>query len=225
VLRLPAQRRSPEPCAAKALPEPPEPRRIRRCRRQTRQTAEKDGPSLWELKARILAGQTDEEIGALCALAPETVHWFEALHFCVRDRLQARDWIAKVIGPGLLCGFTREEMTKIWMALAYHGGPLVLDLVMALTSPDLAYKKRRTKKYPASTLRSADLLIKTLMIPPNAALQRIGALYGSVRRVEKSAKPTRTPKCVARHFEEIHDPLDSDRLTTTNAAPMRASLL
>jgi hypothetical protein len=64
--------------------------------------AETDTPLAWEARARILAGQSDEGVAARCRLAPETVHWFEARHFRVRDRLDAADWVAaRVIGPGL----------------------------------------------------------------------------------------------------------------------------
>ena len=42
----------------------------------------------FEIEARILAGQSDDEIAAKTGCSPETVYWFEALHFCARDRLE-----------------------------------------------------------------------------------------------------------------------------------------
>jgi len=48
-----------------------------------------DGPQRWEVQARLLAGQADPEIACRCAVPADTVCWFEALFFCVRDRLPA----------------------------------------------------------------------------------------------------------------------------------------
>ena len=43
----------------------------------------------WEIEARVLAGQTDEELGACCDLHPSVVGLFTAFFFDVRDRLPA----------------------------------------------------------------------------------------------------------------------------------------
>src|SRR5262245_48764206 len=37
-----------------------------------------DGPLRWEVQARVLAAQTDDEIAVRCGLAPEAVRWFES---------------------------------------------------------------------------------------------------------------------------------------------------
>src|SRR5262245_36208696 len=88
-----------------------------------------DGPLRWEVQARILSGQTDDEIATRCGLALETVRWFESLFFTVRDRRLARDWIAaQVLEEGLWCGFSREELGKVWMVFGFSAGPLVLDV-------------------------------------------------------------------------------------------------
>ena len=47
------------------------------------------------VEARILAGETDAEIGRKLAILPEAVDWYEALFFCVRDRLRLHSWIAQ----------------------------------------------------------------------------------------------------------------------------------
>jgi hypothetical protein len=181
---------------------------------------EADGPALWEIKARILADQTDDEIAAHCGLSPETVRWFEALHFCVRDRLQVPDWIAKVLGPGLRNGFTREEMGHIWMALAYHGGPLILEVVMAATLPSHKRVRRTAKKYPAACLRGADLLVKAMMVPANTPLHRIAGLRANVRRLELSSDSKGNAKSVFRRAERILRSLDTDHLKTPNNASL-----
>lgn len=49
------------------------------------------------VQARLLARQSSEEIAALTGLLPETVDWYEALFFGVRDRIDQRDWVTKQV--------------------------------------------------------------------------------------------------------------------------------
>ena len=45
------------------------------------------------VEARILAGQSDEQTASVTGTLPETIYWYEALFFNVRDRLLAHDYI------------------------------------------------------------------------------------------------------------------------------------
>ena len=92
------------------------------------------------LEARILTGQSDAEIVARMLLAAEAVEWYEALFFCVRDRLQCSDWIKKTIqdmcGPPLLYGF--EELADhhrhtAYRSIGYYGGPVLLEKTIRLS--------------------------------------------------------------------------------------------
>jgi hypothetical protein len=88
----------------------------------------------WELKARLLTDEPLAKIAERMTLPLATVEAFEALFFNVRGHLHARAWIAtQVIGPGLWVGFEKAELGKVWMTLAYQGGPCVLEVVMAVT--------------------------------------------------------------------------------------------
>lgn len=82
-----------------------------------------------EVEARILARHDDATIARDCSLVPEVVHWFEALFFNVRDRLHARDWIT-LRAIRLHQGASNET---IWRAFAYHGGPIILEIILAVT--------------------------------------------------------------------------------------------
>jgi len=54
------------------------------------------------LQARLLAGQTNEDIAKVMSITPATVEWYEALFFDVRKHLRCRDWIVlKVLNPAL----------------------------------------------------------------------------------------------------------------------------
>lgn len=84
-----------------------------------------------EVQARILAGQDDHVIADRGSLAPEDVYWYEALFFNVRDRLKAHDWIAlRAIRLNLLEAVPVETACKHF---AYIGGPIVLEIVLAVT--------------------------------------------------------------------------------------------
>jgi hypothetical protein len=88
----------------------------------------------WELQARLLTCQPLGEVAEIMGLPLAVVQAFEALFFAVRDRLHAPAWIiTQVLGPGAWHGFARSDIGKVWMALAYQGGPRVLELVMAVT--------------------------------------------------------------------------------------------
>ncbi len=54
----------------------------------------------FEIEARILAGQSDDEIAAKTGCSPETVYWFEALHFCARDRLEYPGYVVTMTKKG-----------------------------------------------------------------------------------------------------------------------------
>ncbi len=93
---------------------------------------ESGGPQTWELQARLLAGQTNAEIAAQCKLSEETVHMYDRLFFDVRAHRDAWAWIcSQVFGGRLRRGFGGDEMGRIWQALAYSGGPIILDAVIA----------------------------------------------------------------------------------------------
>jgi hypothetical protein len=90
--------------------------------------AQQDSLGQWELKARLLAQQSDEEIARRLGLSPEAVGMYERLFFNFGYCLHASGYIAgQVIGTGLNDGFHNEELGQLWMAFGYFGGPVVLD--------------------------------------------------------------------------------------------------
>jgi hypothetical protein len=97
---------------------------------------ERTGPNdpliRWAVEARILARQSDDEIAGRAGCQPEYVEAFESLFFNVRDRLDNRDFIFDTVikPPGAHCS-PRRHCDWVWKALAYVGGPHVLDAVMS----------------------------------------------------------------------------------------------
>lgn len=90
------------------------------------------------IESRLLAGQDDEEIAELCGTIPETIAWYAALYFDVRDRMECRDWIIKtILGPLSARSANRSDtMTPVqrdllYKLFAYFGGPVVLDIAIS----------------------------------------------------------------------------------------------
>ena len=94
------------------------------------------------VESRILATETDAEIGRKLGVLPEAVDWYEALFFCVRDRLGCTDWIDKTIHAmdGELLSYGEENLTEqqrhtVYREFAYYGGSIILDRTIHTLSP------------------------------------------------------------------------------------------
>jgi hypothetical protein len=116
-----------------------------------------------EVEARLLAGQSPDEIVAFVALDAAAVDAFENCFFNVRDRLDASDWvIGTLIGRSLARSFGPWSLTDFWKVLAYAGGPMVLDVVLAATSE----RNSQRQQYPDELLRRVHRLMDVLITPP-----------------------------------------------------------
>ena len=88
-----------------------------------------------ELEARLLAGQSDEDIARLVATTAAAVQRYAQLFFDVRGRLRARDYIIhrairRGLGPDVPAG-----LASFVRGVAYFGGPLVLDATLVALGP------------------------------------------------------------------------------------------
>ena len=84
----------------------------------------------WTMEARILAGQTNEEIAHSVDTQPDMVEAYAALFFDVRPRLQKRDYICNKVYPQFVAdldGLTIDASARFF---GYFGGPVVLDAVL-----------------------------------------------------------------------------------------------
>lgn len=59
--------------------------------------AQEDPEAAMFIEARLLANQTNEQIAEAIGITPDTVEWYEALFFNVKDKLKHRDWITKQV--------------------------------------------------------------------------------------------------------------------------------
>jgi len=84
-----------------------------------------------EIDARVLAGQTDEEIAQKVSTRPEAIKWYEALWFNVRDRLANQGYISNhIIGPTVGFGLTGSTLDMSAKFFGYFGGPYVLEYIL-----------------------------------------------------------------------------------------------
>lgn len=87
-----------------------------------------------EIQARILAGQSDDEIAARCGVSAGAVGWYEKLFYETRGSLQAHDWIViRAIGPVFPRADPVPDLGAVWRSSGYHAGPLALEAVLAVS--------------------------------------------------------------------------------------------
>jgi len=89
---------------------------------------DEDGIARAEIEARILAGQSDNEIATACDESRQLIAVYEALFLCVRRYLRATDWIlSQTVGGSLFREFRDHELRQLWARYALSGGPLIID--------------------------------------------------------------------------------------------------
>lgn len=92
---------------------------------------EKQEFSRYALEGRLLAGQTDEEIGERMGLLPEAVKVYEQCFFDIRERLKFKDYIVgQVIGPAIVINDSSLSPDFSAKFFGYFGGSFVLETVL-----------------------------------------------------------------------------------------------
>jgi hypothetical protein len=86
------------------------------------------------LQARLLAGQTYQEIADAVGALPSAIEWYEALFFNVADRVgdktKYRDWVIRqVIGPAAMRGIADREFDVTAKLFAYFAGVEAMEVV------------------------------------------------------------------------------------------------
>jgi len=117
------------------------------------------------LQARLLAGQSFEEIGEECGASPRAVEWYERCWFSVRDRLKQHDWVMnQIIIPSYqrsheiivdgqhshYVGVARPFINAGIRLLSYRGGPAVADYLLnggSKAIEDIPVGKEKAKRF------------------------------------------------------------------------------
>jgi len=88
-------------------------------------------PTRWAIEARVLAGQSDEEIAYRAATTPAIVNAYINTFFDVRSVLDRDDYVLHVVlSDAVARGVQERQYDLLWKLLAYRGGAHVLDATM-----------------------------------------------------------------------------------------------
>jgi hypothetical protein len=83
------------------------------------------------IEARLLARQPTAEIARLTGVAGGVIDAYEALHFNIADRLDARDWVlTQAVGRRRSAEGAAPDRGVVLKSFAYFGGPLALEAVL-----------------------------------------------------------------------------------------------
>lgn len=94
--------------------------------------AEDKQPTRWEIEARILAGETDEEIAKKAGCEADVIGAYESVFFNVREKLQNTTYIVNVVmAEAVTRGMTERQYDLLWKMFGYRGGPYVLDAMIS----------------------------------------------------------------------------------------------
>lgn len=94
--------------------------------------AEDKQPTRWEIEARILAGETDEEIAKKVGCEPEVIGAYESVFFNVREKLINTAYIVNVVmAEAVTRGLTERQYDLLWKMFGYRGGAHVLDAMIS----------------------------------------------------------------------------------------------
>ena len=129
-------------------------------------------PRRWQIEARLVGGQSDAEIAAICGLTPDVISWFEALHFSVRRSLRAWAYILKhCVGPGRWIGFRADELAQFWRWATLAAGPLLLDRLIdtfhAVRKPNEAPTLAVYLRQDAAVALDLQAFVASAVLPPH----------------------------------------------------------
>jgi hypothetical protein len=143
------------------------------------QLYQNQSPSRWEVEARILAGQTDDEVAFATGLPPAVVAAFEEHFFNVRDHLAAGDYILfGVIDYDPLGAFREGDLRTLWGYFGYAAGPRFLELVLAVSQdrPLPAWAIRQAPDAAAAEQLVASLKLMLMASTGTLTLSRLRKL-------------------------------------------------
>lgn len=123
-----------------------------------------------EIEARLVAGQSDEEIAETCGVPPDVVAAYERLFCCIRYCRTATDYLLiHLVGPGVQIGFQDHEVGRFWTWMAMGDGPLVLDTFIrafhAASRPDQAEGLGLYLQPDAGVSRGIQAIVASAVLP------------------------------------------------------------
>ena len=85
----------------------------------------------WEVEARLIAGQTDQEIAHRLSTSTDVVRFYEAWFYNIRDRLDNHSYIfQRLIYPIVEVVDGKPSREAVWKFFAFCGGSGIIDEVI-----------------------------------------------------------------------------------------------
>jgi hypothetical protein len=89
-------------------------------------------PTRWAIEARVMAGESDDEIAAKLGTEPSIISAYVSTFFDVRAKLANVDYVVNVImADAVVRGLQERHYDLLWKMMGFHGGPYVLDAVIS----------------------------------------------------------------------------------------------
>jgi hypothetical protein len=96
---------------------------------------EQGTPLRYYIEARLMTGETCEQVAEALGCSTDLVDWYEKLFFNVSEKLKYRGYVMTcVISPTLHTGLSPSAYDVLWKVFAYLYGPVALDAIVQGTS-------------------------------------------------------------------------------------------
>lgn len=164
-------------------------------------------PMRWSIEARVLAGDTDENIAKRIGTDPSIIAAYVKVFFDVRSMLENRDYIVNVImADAVARGVTERQYDLLWKMFAFHGGSHALDAVMSKVTS--LYKPERPEEvagffqdFAVNTMKQK-AAIAALTVPINTHTQ-LALIDSFVKYTEIEKTSENTTKAHATIIDNI----------------------
>lgn len=85
-------------------------------------------PARWGIEARVIAGETDDEIANKLGTDVEIINAYVNVFFDVREKLANSDYMLNVVmADAVVRGLQERQYDLLWKLIGYHGGAYSLD--------------------------------------------------------------------------------------------------
>lgn len=92
---------------------------------------EEKAPTRWGIEARVMAGESDEEIAKKTGTDPAVISAYVNTFFDIREKLANTDYVVNVVmADAVVRGLQERHYDLLWKMMGFHGGPYVLDAVI-----------------------------------------------------------------------------------------------
>jgi hypothetical protein len=97
---------------------------------------EEKQPTRWMIEARVIAGESDEEIASKLGTEPAVIAAYVNVFFDTREKLNNLDYVSGVVlADAVTRGLQERHYDLLWKMLGYVGGAHVLDATMRRSLP------------------------------------------------------------------------------------------